>query len=184
MLSTSNSLLLHTYIDRHTLHSHLRLHMDSLFHYVSCRLNMTKKLICINDTIIVTRFSLNLVIVFCLLCCQFISCSFLSILTSSSENACDKTRNVFKNDIFKLNSASSQVYLFSLWVMITMVWTWQMYNGFWYILLAIVMKFDFQSIDKTLHSHFGVIVFMYLILIKIVMLKRKKKLFVDTLCQF
>lgn len=36
------------------------------------------------------------------------------------------------------------------------------------------MKFDFQSIDKTLHSHFGVIVFMYLILIKIVMLKRKK----------
>lgn len=46
------------------------------------------------------------------------------------------------------------------------------------------MKFDFQSIDKTLHNHFGVIVFMYLILIKIVMLKRKKKMFVDTLCQF
>lgn len=40
------------------------------------------------------------------------------------------------------------------------------------------MKFDFQSIDKTLHSHFGVIVFMYLILIKIVMLKPDIKLFV------
>lgn len=40
------------------------------------------------------------------------------------------------------------------------------------------MKFDFQSIDKTLHSHFGVIFFMYLILIKIVMLKPDIKLFV------